>query len=99
MKKITTLLLLSAFSLSTFATSNEEIFSDGTVFYHKPNDYVYIETTNPLVSNSLYNRNDLIGYEAVIDTTTNKKVYYFKLKNDNIVALHNKVQTFANLTK
>jgi len=100
MKKITTLLLLIAVSLSTFATDNEETFKDGTVFFHRPNsNFIYVETTNQLVTNTLYNRADLIEYHDEVDTTTNQKVRVFKLKNDNIIALHNKVQTFANFNR
>ena len=100
MKKITALLLLFAFSLSTFAVSNEETFNDGTVFYHRPNGkYVYVETTNPIVNNALYNRADLVEYHDEVDTATNQKVRVFKLKDYNFADLHTKVQTFANFKK
>lgn len=96
MKKILLALALIAINASTFAVSNTETFNDGTSLYHAPNGkYVYIETTNQMVNNALYNRADLVEYHDEVDST-NQKVRVFTMKDYNFSDLHNKVQMFAN---
>lgn len=99
MKKIVLALILIATNVSIFASDGEEVFNDGTILYHTvKSNYVYVETTNQMVKNSLYNRADLVEYTSELDST-NQKVYVFKLKDYNLAAIHDKVQAFANFKK